>query len=396
MTSNQRTFSVHYSDMLHFCQLASLISPKEHELDIITYTKFKISKNSLFLEASQMTYALQKEIACHNSDVEEELGFLIKTDVLFDCISSFSCDVLDLSLNIETAEISLKANSAKAKLRINLESTNDWKEFDWSNTTPSLAKVSLLGADFARANQLSQIAVGQPKIVLQPEFLNICYTLRPDERQLVVVSSDKYRLILNALSANYEEIQSENAVTESTNFLIPSKVASLINRVCKSSQEIELIFNQSEVRLTAGNIKLFSQYIDGDYPDYLRIVPQSFSCSFQINKNDLQEAIKQVFFLSRNQFNKDITFTFQPNQKKVLVTSKSDMLGESQNELDLNEYEGEMSDWSQSFNATYFLDYLTSSKDDILVWDANPGKPSVLSGKDKKSESLYLVCGLNR
>jgi DNA polymerase-3 subunit beta len=190
--------------------------------------------------------------------------------------------------------------------------------------------------------------------------------------------------------------QENNKLSDPTNFIISTKVVALLTRVLPDTSTLEINLNTDDVWFKFDNIELYSQYIDGKYPDYEKIVPQSFSCSLQVDKDELLKAIKQVYFLSRNQFNKDITFSVNPAEKKILITSKSDVLGESENQISILETEGDQSEWQQSFNATYFLDYLTLINDKVITWDANPGKPSVLYAKDGKSKGLYLVCGLNR
>ncbi|GAB4146455.1 MAG: DNA polymerase III subunit beta [Patescibacteria group bacterium] len=389
--------SVNYSDLQKYIGIASQISPKKHELEIITYTKIRADKSGLHLESTHLTYSVLADIPALVSDIQDELVFLIKTDVLVDCISSFNSEIIDFLIDPETQQVTIKANLSKAKLRINTDLTKDWKDLKNPDETEIIAQAQVLGSDLAKANRLSQIAVGQPKVVVQPEFLNVCYTLKPQDNVIAVVSSDRYRLSLTTITANYTEgLTGENVVTEPANVLIQSKIAVLLGRLADAQESVKVTFTRFEAWFELGNIKIYSQYVDGKYPDYMKIVPQSFACSLQVNRGDLLQAIKQVFFLSRNQFNKDITFQVKPSDKKIVITSKADALGESENEVNILEYEGDTTDWQQAFNATYFLDYLTLAEDEVLVWDANPGKPSVLSGKDNKAQGLYLVCGLNR
>lgn len=389
------TATIKYTEIQKFLSIASQISPKKSELDIITYTKVDILDKTIKFEASNLSYSASGIIPKEGIENTSTVSFLIKTDLLFDCISSFSGEMVDLIVDTETHQLTIKVNQSKAKLRINTDLVSDWRQLTKADETMVKAKIKLLGSDFNQAAKLAQISVGQPKVVLQPEFLNICFTVKPESNQLAIVSSDRFRLSINNTPLEYLN----NGVTnleESTNFLLSTKVISLVSRVLPDTSTIEIDLNTDDAWFIFDNIEIYTKFIDGKYPDYVKIVPQSFSCSLQVDKDELQKAIKQVFFLSRNQFNKDITFLVNPAAKNITITSKSDVLGESENQISILEFEGDESEWQQSFNATYFLDYLTLINDKILTWDANPGKPSVLYAKDSKDKGLYLVCGLNR
>jgi DNA polymerase-3 subunit beta len=389
------TATIKYTEIQKFLSIDSQISPKKSELEIITYTKVDILEKTLKFESSNLSYSASGIIQKEGIENSSSVSFLIKTDLLFDCISSFSGEMVDFIVDIETHQLTIKVNQSKAKLRINTDLVGDWRQLSKADESMSKAKIKLLGSDFNQAAKLAQISVGQPKVVLQPEFLNICFTVKPDSNQLSIVSSDRFRLSINNTALEYLN----NGVTnleEATNFLLSTKVIGLVSRVLPDTSTLEIDLNTDDAWFIFDNIEIYTKFIDGKYPDYEKIVPQSFSCSLQVDKDELQKAIKQVFFLSRNQFNKDITFLVNPAAKQITITSKSDVLGESENQISILEIEGDESEWQQSFNATYFLDYLTLVNDKILTWDANPGKPSVLYAKDSKDKGLYLVCGLNR
>ena len=389
------TVTVKYSELQKFLAIASQISPKKNDLEIITYTKIDIYDDLIKLESSNITFAAIGKIKLEGAPQAEKHSFLIKTDLFFDCISSFTGDTVDLLVDIDSHQITIKVNLSKAKLRINTDLVKDWRELKAVDSALHKTGVKILGSDFNHLSKLALISVGQPKIVLQPEFLNICLSIDPTQNKFAIVSSDRFRLSLNINPLEYISLEN-NKLSEPTNFIISTKVIALLSRVLPDSSTLEISLNTDDAWFKFDNIELYSQYIDGKYPDYEKIVPQSFSCSLQVDKDELLKAIKQVYFLSRNQFNKDITFYVNPTEKKIVITSKSDVLGESENQISILESEGDQSEWQQSFNATYFLDYLSLINDKILTWDANPGKPSVLYAKDGKSKGLYLVCGLNR
>ncbi len=388
--------TVKYSELQKYLAIASQVSPKKNDLEIITFTKIDVLENSLKLESSNITFATISHIPLEGVLTGEKFSFLIKTDLFFDCITSFSGEMVDLLVDLESHQITIKVNLSKAKLRINTDLVKDWRELKPAEASLHKTDLSIAGADFNHLSKLALIAVGQPKVVLQPEFLNICLNVDPVNQKLAIVSSDRFRLSLNTNPLVLLEKDGISKLTEATNFIIPTKVISLVSRVLPDTSSLEISLNTDDAWFKFDNIVIYTQFVDGKYPDYDKIVPQSFSCSLQVDKGEFLKAIKQVYFLSRNQFNKDITFSVSPAEKTITITSKSDILGESENQISILEIDGNQDEWQQSFNANYFLDYLALIDDSVVTWDANPGKPSVLYGKDNKAKGLYLVCGLNR
>lgn len=388
--------TVKQSELLKFLSTATQISPKKSDLEILTFTKVDISGDKIKLEVSNITYAAITHIPIEGLQPAENANFLIKTDLFFDCISSFTSENVDLLIDLDSHQITVKAALSKAKLRINTELVKDWRELKHADDSKVRAKINLLGSDLNQAIKLALISVGQPKVVLQPEFLNVCFNINPETKKLAVVSSDRFRLSLNNNELEYLENKAIINLEEPTSFILPAKVMALVSRVVPDDLGVEITLNTDDGWFKFDHTEVYTQFVDGKYPDYEKIIPQSFSCSLEVDKDELLKAIKQVYFLSRNQFNKDITFNIIPAEKKILVTSKADVLGESENQISILSIEGDQSDWQQSFNATYFLDYLGQINHKVLIWDANPGKPSVLYGKDSKDKGLYLVCGLNR
>jgi hypothetical protein len=60
----------------------------------------------------------------------------------------------------------------------------------------------------------------------------------------------------------------------------------------------------------------------------------------------------------------------------------------------MENYEGVSEDWTQSFNSDYLIDYIGTIQTDIVLWEANPGKPSVLSPEGQRATKFCLISGL--
>jgi DNA polymerase III sliding clamp (beta) subunit (PCNA family) len=92
--------------------------------------------------------------------------------------------------------------------------------------------------------------------------------------------------------------------------------------------------------------------------------------------------------------NKSISIKVEPEKSKVTFSANSAEGNNSESVINLSNYEGSSDSWEQAFNADYLIDYFNTIKTDNLLWESNPGKPSVISPEHEKEKQLYLVSGL--
>ena len=105
--------------------------------------------------------------------------------------------------------------------------------------------------------------------------------------------------------------------------------------------------------------------------------------------------LRQVYLSARsNLANKTVNVEILPKENKIVLSAETEDGNKSESTLTLKNYEGIDDSWKQSFNADYLMDYLNVLQTEEMVWEANPGKPSVLSPIGEKEKQLYLVSGL--
>ncbi len=255
------------------------------------------------------------------------------------------------------------------------------------------AIVKIETAKLLNANKISNVAVGNARTVYQPEFLNVCYTLMPAEKKIILASTDRYRVSKTILTAEFSSV-STKLENEKKNFLIQPKNLGLLE-VFDNEENLELSFGSNFLWIKVEDSVIVMRYSEGDFPDYNKIIPQSFACSFSLNTKDLLEALKQVQFAAKISSNsQSMIIQLKPAEKKILLSAETDDGYASESELDIINYEGVEDNWKQSFNIEYLLSYINTIPTETFLWESNPGKPSVLSPKDAKDSTLYLVSGL--
>ena len=386
--------SFNQKDLAKVLTNCNMISPRKSEVDLFTFTKIVITKESAEFTSINSTVYFSAALQFGRSEIKEKdgLAFLIKTDMIANAVNLISDDMVGLEIDLEKNTLVVQGASSKHNLRTSTTNIEDFV-IPQTSTEDVIAKIKVNTQEVLEANKVAFTSVGNPKVMYQPEFLNICYTLLKEQNQVIVVSTDRFRMGRTTISAVFEEYKGDEET--SINFLINPKNIHLIANCVVVEENLEFVFGKDYLTVKIGANELTMRYGDGKFPDYDKIIPSSFSCSFYVNTKDILQALKQVYFAARsNTVNKNVNITISPTNKKITLVSKSDDGNSSESTINMENYEGVTDDWVQSFNADYFIDYISTVNADTILWESNPGKPSVLSPAKERERQLCLVSGL--
>lgn len=378
------------SQVLGICGQISL---KKSEVESFTFTKITVSKEKVTIAALNSGAFYTTFLVPSNLDIsQEEFSFLIKTEIFAGAINLIPDDQIGLDINLDKHTLVVQGSKAKHTLRIDTDRLADFVEPQ--PTSQLQVKLGLESESFIKALNASFISVGQAKNVYEPKFLNVCFTPKIEEKKLYVVSTDRYRVSKTAISAELSEI-SDKQQSETQNYLILPKNLQLFSALSHQEKNITLNLFEDFAQLQVENASIMVRFGEGIYPDYDKIIPQSFTCSFCATTKDILAGLKQAYLSARsNTINKSITLDIFPETNKITFSSQTEDGYSSESSIEITNYQGTMENWKQSFNADYLIEYINTVENPIIFWEANPGKPSVLSPLNEKDRQLYLVSGL--
>ena len=394
MSNKLLSFEIITKELAGLVSLCNNISPKKSEIDLFTHTKVEFLQNQIKLSSTNGSIFYAGSLKISSLEANPENNFLIKTDVLANVLNLIKDETITINLNLEKLTLQIVGAKSKNQLRISVDSIGDF-------VLPALNKEKIncrlqsKASDILESNKAAFIAVGLPKNVYQPEFLNLCYTVLPNTNNLIIVSTDRFRISRNQIETEYLYISPENSQKEKINYLIPPKTLHFLASAIDEKKEIlEIIFEENYIYFELNNSLLIARYGDGVYPDYERIIPKTFECNIEINTADFINGIKQVLWCLRTDVYKSVSLNFNPTEKTLTFNSRNSEGDTGEYGIGLINYEGSIENWSQAYNAQYLLDYINLLKTETFNWECNIGKPSVLSPKDLKQKQIYLCSGL--
>ena len=188
-----------------------------------------------------------------------------------------------------------------------------------------------------------------------------------------VVATDGHRLAY--ASEQIEEAQSRTEV------ILPRKTILELSRLLSDNDDvldIRLSPNQAQFRF--GDIELVSKLIDGKFPDYERVIPQSHNKVITLPRTMLLQSLHRAAILTNEKF-RGVRLVLAPGSMKI-ISNNADQ-EEAQEEIEIS-YDAEALDIG--FNVTYLLDVLNNvsiENVEIRLADANSSALITLPGNER-------------
>ena len=134
-----------------------------------------------------------------------------------------------------------------------------------------------------------------------------------------VVATDGKRLAL----AHCEPL---NSPGEANGFIVPLKAVREIDRTFAESGEVDISVFENQILFTDGNATLTTRLVDGDYPNYQKIIPESSEGNTVVSKEQILRATRRVAILSNP---KNYSICLEIDTEQVRVSAKTPELGEA-------------------------------------------------------------------
>lgn len=250
-------------------------------------------------------------------------------------------------------------------------------------TLPAMPEVTgSLGSD-AFAAAVASVAVAAGRDDALPVLTGVRIEIEGD--QLTLVGCDRYRLAVRTLRWSPVDPGIEGIA------LVPARTLADAARSLTSGAEVSLSLNGSGgsdalFGLAGGARRTTTRLIDGEYPKYRALFPDTAAATATISTAALTEAVRRVALVASR------TSPVRMRFEDGTVTLEAAGIDEAEAAEALPvAFEGEP--LTIAFNPTYLLDGLGAiDSDEARLAFTTPAKPAVLTGKsDGESDYRYLL-----
>ncbi|MDI2075517.1 DNA polymerase-3 subunit beta [Bradyrhizobium japonicum] len=167
--------------------------------------------------------------------------------------------------------------------------------------------------------------------------------------------------------------------------IIPRKTVTEVKNLFNvGDQEVQIELSQNKIRFIAGDLVLTSKLIDGQFPDYDRVIPQNNDRVLKVPRSEFSAAADRVATISSE---RGRAVKVSLTGGKITLTVSNPDAGSAVDELDA-EYSADSMEIG--FNSRYLHEIVTQVQGDSLEVNlADPGSPTLFKGSD--TDALYVL-----
>jgi len=338
---------------------------------VATRTTLPIT-NNVFLATDQsrlklIATNLEMAISCWiGAKVEEEGAITVPARLLTEFISSLPSDKINISLSPQTKTLELKCARFEARI-----SGVDAKDFP---PIPTVEEGITTKVEVEALRQgISQVVFAAATEESRPVLTGIDAEFDGD--LLTLAAADGFRLAVYKLPLL-------NPVSQKTEVVIPARTLAELNRLIADQQEaIEITVNpnKSQALFRLKNSELVSQLVQGTFPQYDQLIPQSYTTRAVVDVAQFLRATRTASIFARDGSG-IVRLVMAPGGEltpgKVTISARSEEIGDDVGDIDAI-VDGEES--KIAFNGRYLIDVLSVLRESqVALETTNPSSPGVI------------------
>ncbi len=200
-----------------------------------------------------------------------------------------------------------------------------------------------------------------------------------------MVATDSYRLAVR--NAPAEQVKASGGDGE-WQAIIPARALQELNRMLEPGEDkppVQVRASKQQIVFAVGGYMLVSRLIEGQFPNYERVIPTDIERSVEVSREDLLAAIKRAAIVARAEASK---LVFRAQEGVLTIVAESGDVGRAHEELAAM-VEGE--EIEIAFNAEYLTDVLGVMEADTVIWQFTGPLSSGLLKPSDDPDYLYVV-----
>jgi DNA polymerase-3 subunit beta len=320
--------------------------------------------------------ATDTEIALRSSleaNVEEPGVVLLPARLLVDILRALEGDSVLIEQHAEAGEVVISSERANFTLRTLLAD-----DFPRLPESPDDAGVVLPAK--AVAATIERVAKAASRDETRPVLTGILVSV--DDQGLRMVATDSYRL-------SVKETPLSDDGREAFEANVPARALQELSRVTSETgaETVRITARDNQVVFGVERMTLSSRLIDGQFPNYRQLVPESYEHELRVSRDELLAVVRRISILAQR--TAPLRLRFEGGE--VTLSAQTPDVGEASETVPVN-YEGEALEIG--FNPQFLQDGLDSvHSDELVIKLISPLRPGLLeaAGDDGEGKFLYLI-----
>jgi len=214
------------------------------------------------------------------------------------------------------------------------------------------------------------------------------------DNKIEIATTDSHRLSLKTIKVlNIEKTTADELIE----VIIPYRVLSELSRLLLEDEEVfvEIRFGEKQIMFILfpdgqkNSIRIYSRLIEGKFPNYHQIIPDSFKTEIKINTEEFRDKMERIALFVREDLKTvKVEVANKGNSQKeeiceIILIAENPSIGEASEKI-FSFKKGE--DITIIFNTDYILDVLKIIKKENTIIKLNdPLNPAIITPEEDKN-----------
>jgi DNA polymerase-3 subunit beta len=316
----------------------------------------------LRLAATDMELSLRSSL---EAKVETEGSVVVPGRLLLDIARLLPEAEVSLEHRLEEAVVEVRCGSASYRLH-----TYNAEDF------PRLPDTQVERHEVDRQTLLETVARvsrSASRDESRPVLTGVLVHFEPGK--LVMAATDSYRLSVKetALEGTIPELEA----------IVPARALGELARIAGEGEKLTLGVHENQVVFGSGDAWLTTRRIDGQFPNYKQLVPETFEHEVALPRDELLDVVRRVSVMAQR--NSPLRLRFADGE--LTISAQTQDVGEARESLPVS-FGGEALEIG--FNADFLRDGVESvTGEQVRLKLISPLRPAVLQGES--DDFLYLI-----
>src|ERR671931_393407 len=332
-------------------------------VQILSGVLLRAENGRLYLAATDMELSLRSSL---EAQVEGEGAVVVPGRLLVDLVRLLPTDEVTFEHRAEEGVVHITCGPSSSTLHT--YSAEDFPRL------PDLDAVGTFSVDReALLDTIARVARSASRDESRPVLTGIL--VRFEGGKLVMAATDSYRMSVKetALAGDAPELEA----------IIPARALAELSRIAQAGDTIELGVHENQVVFAADDVWLTTRRIDGQFPNYKQLLPETFEHDVTLPRTELLAVVRRVGVLVQR--TSPIQLRFAEGELRVLARTQD--VGEAEETLPVS-FSGEPLEIG--FNAEFLREGVDSiSADSVKLKLISPLRPAVIDGDE--DDPTYLI-----
>ncbi len=302
--------------------------------------------------------------------VTEKGSITVPSKVITDIVSNLKSGTIDLVSEKEV--LSIKSSEFESNV-------SGMNASDFPVTPQDVGAESIKFPFDGFKNSLSRVLFSVSNDETRPVLTGVLMILKVGE--VVLVSTDGFRL-------SQKKIKIAGNTTEKK-IIIPKNTLAELSRITGSTEfEFSVKKADNQIVLGIANVVMASRIIDGEFPDFEKIIPKTTKFKILVDKEELLRCIKLASVFAKDSAN---VVKFLISEKTLEVTAESNQSGTQKGKVDIKLTGSVEGKFEIAFNYRFLEEFLNAvDSEEIQIEFSDPNSP-VLFLDLKDTDYLHII-----